>query len=98
MKKTIFIIILFMSCIIKVTASTKADTIAVNNNMIERVIVDETINTKGNKVKKYYFIYNGELINTSKTVIEKYNLCKKYNAKIALIIVKRGNNKRIIFN
>lgn len=98
MNKYILIMMLTIFSFMTVSATEKADTIAVNNAKIEKVIVDETTNTKGAKVKKYYILYDGELISTSKTVVEKYNLCKKYNAKIALVIIKKKSNKRIILN
>lgn len=98
MKKILTLIFMVVFNIFATFAATKADTLAINYHLIQKAIVDETINTKGAKVKKYYFLYNGELISTSKNVIEKYNLCRKYNARLAMVMVKRGNNKRIILN
>lgn len=93
MKKVFFIAMLFVS-----VACHANDTIRVNNANISKVIVDNTVNTKGKKVVKYYFIYNGELVSTSKTVIDNYNLCKKYGAKCALALVKSNSRKRIILD
>ena len=57
-----------------------------------------TTNSKGNKTTKYYFIYKGELIKTSKTVVEKYKLAKQFGANCALVMVINKNSKRIILN
>lgn len=83
MKKLLFIV--FVAFTINVNAQ---DTISVSNNNITKLIVDKTINSKGKPTNKYYCIYDGELVNTNKTVYERINLSKKYNAKIKLILVR----------
>lgn len=75
--------------------AAKIDTLAVNNNLITKVIKHKTTNTKGKEVIKYYFVYNGNLISTSKTVVDKYELAKSYGVRIALIIIK---NRKIALN
>ena len=75
--------------------AAKSDTLAVNNNLITKVIKHKTTTTKGKPVTKYYFVYNGNLVSTTKTVVDKYELAKAYGVRIALIIIK---NKRIALN
>lgn len=89
---------MLVCCIINTNAATKADTLKVDNQAITEVIVYPTTNTKGEKTTKYYFIYKGELVNTSKTVVEKYKLAKQFHANCALAIVVSKSNKRIILN
>lgn len=81
-------------------SEVKNDTVAVVNTKIQRMVQDETINSKGKKVVKHYVLYGNELVQTSKSVVEAYNLCKKYNAKCALIMVinRKTNKKRIILD
>ena len=85
---------LFMS--ITTFAATPADTIKVDNTQITEVIEHKTTNSKGNPTIKYYFVYQGELVNTNNTTITKYKLCKQYKAKCPLVMIVRGNNKRIV--
>lgn len=75
--------------------AAKSDTLAVNNNLITKVIKHKTTTTKGKPIIKYYFVYNGNLVSTSKNVVDKYELAKAYGVRIALIIIK---NKRIALN
>lgn len=85
--------------ILNVVAENKADTLKVDNAQITKVIEAETTTTKGTKTIKYYFIYKGELVNTSKNVVAKYKLAKQYNANCALAIVIKGKStKRIILD
>lgn len=99
MKKLIILMLMFMTTITSFSA-TKSDTIKVDNTKIENVIEHKTTNTKGNPVVKYYFIYNRELIPTSKTVVDKYKLAKAYKADCALAMIINRNNKhkRIVLN
>lgn len=78
----------------------KNDTITVNNTEINKIITDETTNSKGKKVTKYYFLYGGELIQASRHVVESYNLCQKHGAKchLAMVVNKKTNRKRIILH
>ena len=93
--------ITFVMCllfVLNINAATKADTLRVDNKDITKVIEYPTTNSKGSKTTKYYFIYKGELVNTSKTVVEKYKLAKQFGANCALVIVINKTNKRIILN
>lgn len=89
-------IIGMLMCISSINSyAAKSDTIAVNNSLITKVIRHNTTTTKGKPVTKYYFVYNGNLVSTTKTVVDKYELAKAYGVRIALIIIK---NKRIALN
>lgn len=75
------------------------DTIAVQQTDITKWIVEQTTTSKGKPTTKYYCIYKGELVNTSKTVSERASLCKKHNAKCALILItSKSGRKRIALN
>lgn len=95
---TLAVIALFLTLSLNVNAATKNDTIRVDNNSISKVIEAPTTTSNGKATTKYYFIYKGELINTSKNVVTKYKLAKQYNANCALVLVVSKNNKRIILN
>ena len=88
-------IIGMLMCISSNCYAAKSDTLAVNNNLITKVIRHNTTTSKGKPVTKYYFVYNGNLVSTTKTVVDKYELAKAYGVRIALIIIK---NKRIALN
>lgn len=89
-------IIGMLMCISSINSyAAKSDTLAVNNNLITKVIRHNTTTSKGKPVTKYYFVYNGNLVSTTKTVVDKYELAKAYGVRIALIIIK---NKRIALN
>lgn len=89
-------IIGMLMCISSINSyAAKNDTLAVNNNLITKVIKHNTTTSKGKPVTKYYFVYNGNLVSTTKTVVDKYELAKAYGVRIALIIIK---NKRIALN
>lgn len=89
-------IIGMLMCISSINCyADKNDTIAVNSNLITKVIKHNTTTSKGKPVVKYYFVYNGNLVSTTKTVVEKYELAKAYGVRIALIMIK---NKRIALN
>ena len=94
MKKLLTIMLLALS--MTATAAQPNDTIAVNQSAITKWIVDETTNTKGARVKKYYVIYNGELLTTSKTCYEKASLCQKHGAKCNLIAIGKKKNGKFV--
>ena len=101
MKKIIITLVLAVAAISAYAADeVKNDTIPVNNSEIVKIVEDESVNSKGNKVTKFYILYGGELIPTSKHVVETYKLCQKYEAKcaLAMVINKKTNRKRIILN
>ncbi len=76
------------------------DTIPMKNSEAIKIVEDESVNSKGQKVTKFYMLYEGELIKTSRNVVEAYNLCKKHGAKchLAIVINKKNNHKRVIRN
>ncbi len=89
-------IIGILMCISSINCyAAKNDTLAVDNNLIAKVIKHKTTTTKGKQIIKYYFVYNGNLVSTTKNVVDKYELAKAYGVRIALIIIK---NKRIALN
>lgn len=77
-------------------AAIEKDTIAINQNAIAKLITDKGVSAKGKEYTKYYAIINGELISTSKTVVDKIQLCKKYGAKCALAAVRNKKTKSLI--
>jgi hypothetical protein len=77
-------------------AAIEKDTIAINQNAIAKLITDKGVSTKGKEYTKYYAIINGELVSTSKTVVDKIQLCKKYGAKCALAAVRNKKTKSLI--
>lgn len=79
---------------------TQNDTIQMKNSEAIKIVEDESVNSKGQKVTKFYVLYEGELIKTSRNVVEAYNLCKKHGAKchLAIVINKKNNHKRVIRN
>lgn len=91
MKKILIILIILLS--ININAQ---DTISINTNQIDKLIVDKTVNNKGKPTNKYYCIVDGELINTNKTVYDRINLSKKYNAKVRLILVRSKSGIKTI--
>ena len=101
MKKIILTLVLALTTISAYAADeVKNDTIPVNNAEIVKIVEDESVNSKGKKVTKFYFLYDGELIPASRNVVESYNLCKKHDAKcrLAVVVNKKTNRKRIIRN
>lgn len=102
MIKRMFILTLLFGTMMSVSAATKpakADTVAVDANAITKWIADTTTTVKGNLSIKYYVLYKGELINTNRTTMNNAKLCKKYNAKLALIMITSASGrKRIVGN
>lgn len=95
MKKVIISFVLFILSFNVFAAD--ADTIKVDNMKLTKTITDNTVNSKGKPVVKYYFIYNGEIIPTNKTTIDRFNLCVKHKVKCNLRAIKKnGVIKRII--
>ena len=52
------------------------------------LVAMSTTNSKGKQVTKHYAVVNGYLCTISKTVINKITLCKRYNCKLALGLVR----------
>ena len=76
------------------------DTIPIKNFNEAKIVEDESVNAKGQKTTKYYILHDGELIKTSRHVVETINLCKKHGARchLAVVVNKKNNRKRIIVN
>lgn len=101
MKKLILALALIAGALSASAKDTaKNDTIVVDNAKIERVVEDKTTNSNGKTVVKYYFLYDHQLISTSKPVVEVYNLAKQYGADcaLALVVNRETKRKRIIRN
>lgn len=82
-----------------IASAATSDTIAVQQTDITKWIVEQTTTFKGKPTTKYYCIYKDELVNTSKSVSERVSLCKKHNAKCALILItSKSGRKRIALN
>lgn len=82
-------------------SATPNDTIAVTLSDVSKWEAVEGVNTKGAKTIKYYCIYKGLLVSTTKTTSEKAILCKKLGAKCALICIGKKSKtgflpKRIV--
>ena len=82
-----------------IASAATSDTIAVQQTDITKWIAEQTTTSKGKPTTKYYCIYKDELVNTSKSVSERVSLCKKHNAKCALILItSKSGRKRIALN
>ena len=82
-----------------IASAATSDTIAVQQTDITKWIIEQTTTSKGKPTTKYYCIYKDELVNTSKSVSERVSLCKKHNAKCALILItSKSGRKRITLN
>lgn len=73
------------------TAKVDTDTIGIDQSQIKQIITNTTVNSKGKPVIKRYAVVNGYLCTISKTVIDKITLCKRYNCRLALGVIR---NKR----
>lgn len=91
-------LVMCLCFVLNINAATKSDTLKVDNKQITKVIEYPTTTTAGKKTIKYYFIYKGELVNTSKNVVDKFKLAKQFGANCALVIVVGKTNKRIILD
>lgn len=63
------------------------DTIGIDQREITRWIEDPYVKPDGKKSIRYYAIWKGFLLTTSKTTVERAKLCSKYGAKCALIVI-----------
>ena len=98
MKKIILTMFLAIAAMSVTAEEVKNDTIPVKSEEITKLVEDVTTNSKGQKVTKYYFLIGGELMQTSRHVVETYNLCQKHGAKcqLAKVVNRKTNRKRII--
>ena len=86
------LIIVLLSLISTLSYSkTVNDTIGISQSKVTKWVVDTSA-----KTPKYYCIYKGNLLTTSKTTYEKVKLCNKYGAKCALILIGSKKNKAFI--
>ena len=70
------------------TAKVDTDTVGIDQSQIKQIITNTTTNSKGKQITKRYAVVNGYLFTISKTVIDKITLCKRYNCKLALGVVR----------
>lgn len=63
-------------------AATPNDTIGIDQTGIK--FVENTTTVKGKETTKYYALYKGFLVTTTKNVKEKAELCTKYGVRCAL--------------
>ena len=70
------------------TAKVGTDTVGIDQSSIKQIITNTTTNSKGKQITKHYAVVNGYLCTISKTVINKITLCKRYNCKLALGLVR----------
>lgn len=87
MKKFVFALLILLGSLQLHAKSVKNDTIPASQKEVSEWITEKTTNSKGNEVTHYYAIWNGYLLSTTKTTIEKVTLCKKYNTKCTLLVI-----------
>ena len=75
------------------TAKVDTDTVGIDQSQIKQIITTTTTNSKGRQVTKRYAVVNGYLCTISKTVIDKITLCKRYNCKLALGVVRNKKTR-----
>lgn len=84
-------------------SSVQNDTISINQEEVSEWITEPAVTSTGKQTVHCYAIWNGYLLATTKTTMEKVALCKKYGAKCALIVVGRKSKdkfqpKRVVLN
>ena len=79
---------LMLLAAVSATAKVDTDTVGIDQSQIKQIVTNTTTNSKGKQVTKRYAIVNGYLCTISKTVINKITLCKRYNCKLALGLVR----------
>ena len=79
---------LMLLAAVSATAKVDTDTVGIDQSQIKQIVTNTTTNSKGKQVTKRYAIVNGYLCTISKTVIDKITLCKRYNCKLALGLVR----------
>lgn len=97
-QRTLFSIVFALVSLLSF-GQAKADTIAIDQTSVTRWIADSTKTAKGKPTVKYYCIYKGQLVSTTKTTLQNVALCEKYKAKCALILItSKTGKKRIVCN
>ena len=86
LKKSILAMALLLSFSAGVFAASN-DTIAVDQKEITEWIKEPYITSSGKESFKYYAVWNGQLLTTSKSVFEKQELCTKHGIRLALIAI-----------
>ena len=82
------LISLMLLAAMSATAKVDTDTVGIDQSSIKQIITNTTTNSKGKQIIKHYAVVNGYLCTISKTVINKITLCKRYNCKLALGLVR----------
>lgn len=75
------------------TAKVNTDTVGIDQSQIKQIITTTTINGKGKQVVKRYAVVNGYLCTISKTVVDKITLCKRYNCRLALGVIRNKKTR-----
>ena len=70
------------------TAKVDTDTVGIDQSSIRQIITNTTTNSKGKQITKHYAVVNGYLCTISMSVVNKITLCKRYNCKLALGLVR----------
>lgn len=97
-KRTLFSIVFALVNLLSF-GQTKADTTAIRQSDVTKWICDTTTTAKGKTSIKYYAVYKGKLVSTSKTTFEAVKLCKKHNVQCALVyITSTTGRKRIVLD
>lgn len=91
MKKILLIAMLFVSANIFANDTTK-----VNLNDIKEIIRETETNAKGKTTTKYYVIYKGKLIKTTKTSIKDIELAIKHKADCDIYLIINDKCKKTI--
>lgn len=91
MRKILLIAMLFVSANIFAN-----DTIKVNLNDIKEIIRETETSAKGKTTTKYYVIYKGKLIKTTKTSIKNIELAIKHKADCDVYLIINNKGKKTI--
>ncbi len=79
---------LLLACAMQASAKVDVDTVGIDQSAIKQIITQEYVNSKGNKAVKRYAIVNGYMCTISKATVDKITLCKRYNCKLALGVIR----------
>lgn len=74
------------------------DTVAVQQTDITKWIADSTLTSKSKPTVKYYCLYKGQLVSTNKTTLQNVQLCERYKAKCALLLITSKTGKQRIIS
>lgn len=97
MKRIFISLLVALSC--SALFAAQADTTAIRQSDVTKWICDTTTTAKGKTSIKYYAVYKGKLVSTSKTTFEAVKLCKKHNVQCALVyITSTTGRKRIVLD